>query len=88
MLPQLGQQIDFHTNLKTEPSVTTVKGNTLVFQACISQLARKTGKAFHKGATCPHAEVGWSLLRILRNTMAETLICASGHVTEITHHTF
>ena len=23
---------------------------------CIRQLARKTGKAFHKGATCPHAE--------------------------------
>ena len=22
------------------------------------QLARKTGKAFQKGATCPHAEVG------------------------------
>ena len=48
----------FIRNLKTELSVATVKGNTLVFQACISQLARKTGKAFQKGATCPHAEVG------------------------------
>ena len=57
-------------------------------QAYISQLARKTGKAFQKGATCPHAEVGWPLLRILSNTMAESLISASGHVTEIAqqHH--
>ena len=42
-------------NLKTELSVATVKGNALVFQSCIFQLARKTGKAFQKGATCPHA---------------------------------
>ena len=48
----------FIRNLKTELSVATVKGSALVFQACISQLARKTGKAFQKGATCPHAEVG------------------------------
>ena len=41
----------FIRNLKTELSVATVKGDALVFQACISQLARKTGKAFH-------AEVG------------------------------
>ena len=49
---------EFVGNMKTESSVATVKGNALVFQACISQLARKTGKAFQKGATCPHAEVG------------------------------
>ena len=33
-------------------------GNALVFQSCICQLVRKTCKAFQKGATCPHAEVG------------------------------
>ena len=37
--------------------LVNVKGNALVIQACISQLARKTGKVFQKGATCPHAEV-------------------------------
>ena len=47
----------FIWNVKTELSVATVKSNALVFQAYISQLARKTGKAFQKGATCPHAEV-------------------------------
>ena len=34
-----------------DPRVATVKDNALVFQACFGQLARKTGKAFHKGAT-------------------------------------
>ena len=34
------------------------KGNALVFQACICQLARKTGHAFPKGAKFPHAEAG------------------------------
>ena len=48
----------FIRNSKTELIFATVKGNALVFQACISQLARKSGKAFQKGATCPHAEVG------------------------------
>ena len=48
----------FEGGLKTELSVATVKGNALMFHACICQLARKTGKAFQKGATCPHAEVG------------------------------
>ena len=66
-----------------ELSVATVKGNALVFQACISQLARKTGEAFRKGETCPHAEVGKSLLRIIWNTMAERHISASRHVNEI-----
>ena len=45
-------------NLKTKPSVATVKGNALVSRACISQMARKKGKEFRKGATCPHAKVG------------------------------
>ena len=45
-------------NLKTKLSVATVKGNALVFQSCIGQLARKTGEAFQKGATRPHTEVG------------------------------
>ena len=45
-------------HLCTELSVATVKGNALVFQACIRQLAQKTGKAFQEGATRPHAEVG------------------------------
>ena len=52
------QRLAFARNLKTELSVATVKGNALVFQSCICQLARKTGKAFQKGATCPNAEVG------------------------------
>ena len=52
--------------LKTELTVPTVKGNALVFKACSSQLARKTGKALRKGATCPHTQLGLSLLRIYR----------------------
>ena len=48
----------FVRNLKTALSVATVKGSAFVFQACICQLARKTGKYCQKGATCPHAEVG------------------------------
>ena len=47
----------FGRNLKTEISVATVKGNALVFQSCICQMARNAGKAFQKGATCPHTEV-------------------------------
>ena len=39
-------------------SVAMVKGNALVFQACIGQVARKMGKAFQKRATRPHAELG------------------------------
>ena len=52
------QRSAFVMNLKTALSVATVKGSGFVFQACICRLARKTGKAFQKGATCSHAEVG------------------------------
>ena len=52
------QKSAFFRSLKTEHSVATVQGNALVFQACVCQLARKTGQAFRKGATCLHAEVG------------------------------
>ena len=42
------QRSPFVRNLKTERSVATVKGNAIVFQACIRQLARNQGKAFQK----------------------------------------
>ena len=45
------QRLAFVRNLETELSVATVKGNALVFQSCICQLARKTGKA--KGGNMP-----------------------------------
>ena len=47
------QRSAFVRNLKTELSVATMKGNALVFQACIRQLARKTGKAFQKSGIMP-----------------------------------
>ena len=40
-------------SLKTELSVVTVKGNALVFQSCICQMARKTGKALKKRGNMP-----------------------------------
>ena len=52
------QRLAFVRNLKTKLSIATVKSNALGFQACICQLAQKTGKAVQEGATCPHAEVG------------------------------
>ena len=48
----------FVRNFKTELSVATVKRNALVLRAPTCQLARKTEKAFQKGASCPHAELG------------------------------
>ena len=69
----------FVRNLKTELSVATVKGNALVFQSCICQMARKAGKAFRKWATCP--------TRIRCNKKAYCHIGASGHVTAHHHST-
>ena len=42
------------------------------------------GEAFQEGATCPHAEEGEFLLRILKSIMADSPISASGCVTETT----
>ena len=59
MLPHsLVNRSTFNRNLKTERSVATGEGNALVFQACITQLARKTDEVFHERATCPHAKDG------------------------------
>ena len=48
----------FVRNLKTALSLATVKGNALVFHARTCRSAKMTGKAFQKGASWPHAEVG------------------------------
>jgi hypothetical protein len=53
MQPQVHRSA-FVGNLKVELSVATMKGNALFFKACIGQM---TGKAFQRGATCPHAKV-------------------------------
>ena len=57
----------FIRNLKTELSVATVKGNAVVFQACISQLAQRRVR-LSKRDNLPSCFV--------ENTMAESLISA------------
>ena len=73
---------------KLSNPIATVKGSAFMLQSCICQFARKTGKAFQKGAACPQAEVGEILLRIRYNTKAYCHVRDSGHVTDrhITSH--
>ena len=66
-------------------STKTVKGAALVFQACTSQFARTTGKAFQKGATYPHSEVGQIMFCMRYNNKVSCPTGTSGHATE--HYT-
>ena len=78
----------FVTNLKTEVSVVTVKGNALVFHASACQLARKTGQAVQKGASCPDAEVGWTPIlgsTILSSFRQVAIAVPRGVLTDHTH---